>query len=76
MNEKDKKVEKLSEHISSGNAKKDDVVIHKVDDSATVKKFYKEKGFIRLQPQNQFMQPILVPTCTILGVVCGVFRKM
>ena len=40
MNEKDKKVEKLSEHVSSGNAKKDDVVIHKVDDSATV---FKEK---------------------------------
>ena len=40
MNEKDKKVEKLSEHVSSGNAKKDDVVLHKVDDSATV---FKEK---------------------------------
>ena len=46
-----------------------------VDDGATVKKFYKEKGFIRLQPQNQFMQPILVPTCTILGKVAGVIRK-
>ena len=53
-----------------------EIVVALVDDSATVKKFYKEKGFIRLQPQNQFMQPILVPTCTILGVVCGVFRKL
>ena len=53
-----------------------EIVVALVDDSATVKKFYKEKGFIRLQPQNQFMQPILVPTCTILGVVCVVFRKL
>ena len=53
-----------------------EIVVALVDDSATVKKFYKEKGFIRLQPQNQFMQPILVPTCTTLGVVCGVFRKL
>ena len=41
-----------------------------------IKKFYKEKGHIRLQPQNQFMQPIIVPTCGILGKVAGVFRKM
>lgn len=53
-----------------------DIVVALVDDGATVKKFYKEKGFIRLQPQNQFMQPILVPDCTILGVVGGVFRKL
>ena len=53
-----------------------DTVVALVDDGATVKKFYKEKGFIRLQPQNQFMQPILVPDCTILGIVCGVFRKL
>ena len=45
-------------------------------DEATVKKFYKEKGHIRLQPQNQFMQPIIVPTCSILGRVVGVFRKL
>lgn len=57
-------------------AKNGETVVALVDDSATVKKFYKEKGFIRLQPQNQFMQPIIVPTCQILGVVCGVFRKL
>ena len=58
------------------NAENGDIVVALIEDEATVKKFYKEKGFIRLQPQNQFMQPILVPTCTILGVVCGVFRKL
>ena len=53
-----------------------DIVVALIEDEATVKKFYKEKGFIRLQPQNQFMQPIIVPTCSILGIVCGVFRKL
>ena len=52
------------------------VVAMNSDNEATVKTFYKEKGFIRLQPQNSFMQPILVPTCTILGKVAGVFRKI
>ena len=57
-------------------AENGDIVVALIEDEATVKKFYKEKGFIRLQPQNQFMQPILVPTCTILGKVAGVFRKL
>lgn len=57
-------------------AQNGEIVVALVDDGATVKTFYKEKGFIRLQPQNSFMQPILVPTCTILGKVAGVFRKI
>ncbi len=57
-------------------AENGDIVVALIDDEATVKKFYKEKNFIRLQPQNQFMQPIIVPTCTILGKVAGVFRKL
>lgn len=57
-------------------AQNGDIVVALIEDEATVKKFYKEKGFIRLQPQNQFMQPIIVPTCTILGKVAGVFRKL
>jgi len=47
-----------------------------VDDSATVKTFYKEKGHIRLQPENDTMDPIIVKDCTILGKVFGVFRVM
>ena len=58
------------------NAENGDIVVALIEDEATVKKFYKEKNYIRLQPQNQFMQPILVPTCTILGKVAGVFRKL
>ena len=42
----------------------------------TLKSFFKEKNHIRLQPQNSFMQPIIVPTCSILGKVAGVFRKL
>ena len=41
---------------------------------STVKTFYKENGHIRLQPQNSSMNPIIVPTCEVLGVVKGVFR--
>lgn len=57
-------------------AQNGDIVVALIEDEATVKKFYKEKGHIRLQPQNQFMQPIIVPTCSILGKVVGVFRKL
>ena len=51
-----------------------DMVAALVDDSATVKTFYKEDGHIRLQPENDNMHPIIVPDCQILGVVFGVFR--
>ena len=52
------------------------IVVALIDDSATVKTFYKEKDHIRLQPENSSMDPILVPDCQILGRVAGVFRKM
>lgn len=55
-------------------AKNGDMVAALVDDSATVKTFYKEDGHIRLQPENDNMDPIIVPDCQILGVVFGVFR--
>ncbi len=51
-----------------------DIVVALIDDSATVKTFYKENGHIRLQPENDFMDPIIVPDCKILGKVFGVFR--
>ncbi len=51
-----------------------DTVVALVDDSATVKTFYKEKGHIRLQPENDTMDPIIVDDCQILGKVFGVFR--
>ena len=55
-------------------AKNGEMVAALVEDSATVKTFYKEDGHIRLQPENDNMDPIIVPDCQILGVVFGVFR--
>ena len=51
-----------------------DLVVAMIDDSATVKTFYKENGHIRLQPENDTMDPIIVDDCTIVGKVFGVFR--
>ena len=51
-----------------------DMVVALVEDSATVKTFYKEGDHIRLQPENDTMDPIIVPDCQVLGQVFGVFR--
>ena len=55
-------------------AQNGDIVVALVDDSATVKTFYKEDGYYRLQPENDSMDPIIVKECSILGKVFGVFR--
>jgi len=57
-------------------ARNGDMVVALIDDSATVKTFYKEDGHIRLQPENDSMDPIIVDNCEILGKVFGVFRLM
>lgn len=46
------------------------------DNEATVKRFYKEDGYIRLQPENASLEPIIIENCTILGKVTGVFRAI
>ena len=51
-----------------------EIVVALVDDSATVKRFYKENGHIRLQPENDFMDPIIVDSCEIIGKVIGLIR--
>jgi len=55
-------------------ARNGEMIVALVEDGATVKTFYKEEGVIRLQPENDFMDPIIVPDCQILGKVIGVFR--
>jgi len=55
-------------------AKNGDQIVALIDDSATVKTFYKENGHIRLQPENDSMDPIIVDDCKILGKVFGVMR--
>ena len=51
-----------------------EIVVALVDDSATVKRLYKEKGHFRLQPENDDMEPIIVDDCKILGIVEGMLR--
>ena len=54
----------------------DTVVAMTEENTVTVKTFYKEKNYIRLQPENDFMAPIILPNCTILGKVIGLYRKL
>lgn len=54
----------------------DTVVAMTEENTVTVKTFYKENGYIRLQPENDFMVPIILPTCSILGKVIGLYRKL
>ncbi len=51
-----------------------DIVIAMIEDEATVKRFYKENGVFRLQPENPTMKPIIVPEVTILGKVVSLYR--
>ena len=60
----------------SANAANGEKVVALVEDSATVKTFYKEKGHYRLQPENSSMEPIIVDEVTILGKVIGLIRMM
>lgn len=56
-------------------ARNGEIIVALVDDSATVKTFYKEDGHIRLQPENDTMDPIIVPDCKILGKVISLYRR-
>jgi len=53
-----------------------EIVVALVEDSATVKRFYKEDGHYRLQPENDSMDPIIVENVEILGKAIGLFRMM
>ncbi len=52
------------------------VVAMTEDDEATVKRFFKEKNHVRLQPENSFMEPIILDRVTILGKVVGLYREL
>ena len=56
-------------------ARNGQIVVALIEDEATVKTFYKEKDYIRLQPENDTMDPIILPNCTILGKAIGLYRK-
>lgn len=53
-----------------------DMVVAMIDDSATVKTFYKEDGYYRLQPENDTMEPIIVNEVSIIGKVIALYRSM
>ncbi len=63
----------VEEKKTAGNG---EIIVALIEDGATVKTFYKEEGIIRLQPENDTMDPIIVEDCMILGKVIGVFRFM
>ncbi len=52
-----------------------DIVLTLVEESAMIKRFFKEKEYIRLQPENDYMEPVLVNECTIFGKLVGIFRS-
>ena len=51
-----------------------DIVVALIEDSVTVKRFYREAGHIRLQPENDNLDPIIVPDCIIVGKVIRLYR--
>lgn len=56
-------------------AENGEIVVAMIENEATVKTFYKEKDYVRLQPENDTMAPIIVKDVQILGKVIGLFRK-
>mgnify|MGYP002248315782 CR=1 FL=1 len=56
-------------------AENGDIVVALLGDSATVKRFYKENGYYRLQPENDTMDPIIVSEVSIIGKVIGSYRS-
>ncbi|MDO5376886.1 MAG: transcriptional repressor LexA [Clostridia bacterium] len=57
-------------------ARNGDIVVALVEDEATVKRFYKENGHFRLQPENSSMSPIIVNDVVILGKVVSLLRRL
>lgn len=51
-----------------------DIVVALIEEEATIKRFYLEKDHIRLQPENDSMEPIIVENCSILGKLVGIYR--
>ena len=56
-------------------AENGDIIVALLDDSVTVKTYYQEDGYFRLQPENDTMDPIIVSDLSILGKVVGLYRR-
>ena len=57
-------------------AKNGEIVVARIEDEATVKRFFREKGHVRLQPENDAFEPIISHDVHVLGKVVGVLRKL
>ncbi|MCB2291090.1 transcriptional repressor LexA [Clostridium sp. CS001] len=55
--------------------KNGEIVVALIENEATIKRFFKENGHIRLQPENSTMSPIIVDDCSILGILVGIYRN-
>jgi len=51
------------------------IIVALIENEATLKRFFKEKDYIRLQPENSSMNPIIVDDCTIIGKLSGLYRE-
>lgn len=56
-------------------AENGEIVVVLIDNEATIKRFFKEKNYYRLQPENSTIEPIIVTECSILGKLTGLYRK-
>ncbi len=59
----------------SNSAENGNIVVALINDDATIKRFFKEKDHIRLQPANSSMEPIIVDDCQIIGQLVGLYRR-
>jgi repressor LexA len=59
----------------SNSANNGEIVVALIDNEATLKRFFKEKDHIRLQPENKNMSPIIVPECQVIGKLVGIYRQ-
>lgn len=59
----------------TNSAENGDIIVALIETEATLKRFFKEDNFIRLQPENKTMKPIIVKTCKVLGKLVGLYRK-
>ncbi len=59
----------------TNSAENGDIIAALIDNEATLKRFFKEKDHIRLQPENKTMKPIIVPDCQVLGKLVGLYRN-
>lgn len=62
----------IIERVNS--AQNGDIVVALIDEEATIKRFFKEKNHIRLQPENDTMEPIIITDCSVVGKLVGIYR--